>query len=81
MQNAIVHFALNLRLSDHVSPLEKAANMLLMEDICKMILCCLVHKDIYLKALQTSVGGSPTIKRLPTDRPSMVGGFIFPEYR
>lgn len=61
-------------------PLEKAANMLLMEDVCRMILCCLVHKVIYLKELCTSVGDSPTIKRLPTDRPIMVGGFIFPEY-
>lgn len=33
-------------------PLEKAANVLLMEDVCRMILCCLVHKVIYLKELQ-----------------------------
>lgn len=33
-------------------PLEKAANMLLMEDVCRMILCCLVHKVIYLKEPQ-----------------------------
>lgn len=52
LQNAVLRFAFNLRLSDHVSPFREATNMLLMEDVCRIMTCCQIHKALLLQEPQ-----------------------------
>lgn len=51
----LVCFAFNFRLINHMFPLRDDANMLLMEDICRMMTCCLVHKKIFISKSRSSL--------------------------
>lgn len=51
--NAVVRFAFNLRLIARESPFKKDANMLLIENVCKMVTFCLVHKFLTLEERAT----------------------------
>lgn len=76
--NAVVRFAFNLRLIARESPFKIVANMLLIENVCKMVTCCLVHKFLTLEERATvPQWDSPSFQQ--TDPSSWVGGFTFPE--
>lgn len=51
-KHTVVHFAFNFRVGDHVSPFLKAANMLIMEDTCRIMKFFLVHKTQRFKKKQ-----------------------------
>jgi hypothetical protein len=81
LQNAVLRFSFNLKLSDHVSPFREAANMLLMEDICRIMTCCLVQKVLIRKEPQY-LCERLSFRREVANRPTRHGGRLhFPRVR
>lgn len=46
LQNSAIRFIFHLRRFEHVSPYRDAAGMMLVESICRMMTCCMVHKAL-----------------------------------
>ena len=48
LQNTAVRFVYGLKRFDHVSPYRQDAKLPLMEDVCRVLTCCMVHKTLAL---------------------------------
>ncbi|XP_046685051.1 uncharacterized protein LOC124370801, partial [Homalodisca vitripennis] len=46
LQNSAIRFIFSLSKFDHVSPSRKDANIIAMQDVCRMMTCCMVHKTL-----------------------------------
>ncbi|KAG8268997.1 hypothetical protein J6590_011608 [Homalodisca vitripennis] len=46
LQNSAIRFIFSLNKFDHVSPSRKDANIIAMQDVCRMMTCCMVHKAL-----------------------------------
>ncbi|XP_046674545.1 uncharacterized protein LOC124363340 [Homalodisca vitripennis] len=51
LQNSAIRFIFSLSKFDHVSPSRKDANIIAMQDVCRMMTCCMVHKASYYQQL------------------------------
>ena len=48
LQNTAIRFVYGLRRFDHVSSFRQDAKLPLMEDVCRVLTCCMVHKTLTL---------------------------------